>query len=132
MTQTVDLDKISATILLVEDERRLLQAMSARLGKIGARCIACTNVSEAIAKFAVSDVGLVITDLTMPDIDGLGFVGLIRSQSDIPIIVVTGHSDEYGARLSQYRGIYVIHKPFEFETLLMCVRAHLPQTKKPM
>src|SRR5580700_5962993 len=86
----------SANVLVVEDDPQLLAALGARLSEIGCRCTACGNASEALVRFAEDTSDLIITDLTMPGIDGLSVIGMIRSQSEIPIVVVTGHSAEYG------------------------------------
>jgi DNA-binding response OmpR family regulator len=115
----------SAAVLVVDDDPKLLSALSTRLSEIGCRCTACGNASEAMVQFAAGAFDLVITDLTMPGIDGLSIIGMIRSQSDIPILVVTGHSAEYGPLIVGYPNVTVIRKPFESRALIACVRSLL-------
>ena len=109
----------------MDDDRRLLAAMRERLESIGCSCICRDNVSEAMLQFSAGRIDVVITDLTMPEIDGLSVVGLIRSQSDVPIIVISGYSDEYEPLLSRYKSVAMIRKPFDLNSLLICVRAAL-------
>src|SRR5579862_3733867 len=115
----------SAKVLLVDDDPRLLAAMSLRLSEIGCRCTPCNNASEAMVQFAVGTFDLVMTDLTMPVMDGLSIVGMIRSQSEIPILIVTGHSAEYGPLIAGYRNVTLIRKPFEPRDLMALVRSFL-------
>jgi DNA-binding response OmpR family regulator len=118
-------DSRGANILIVDDDRPLLWALSSRLSKIGYRCITCGNASEAMVQFAVRSFDLVITDLTMPGIDGLSVVAMIRSQSAVPILVVTGHSREYGSLLANYENVKLIGKPLDPQTLVDAVRGCL-------
>jgi two-component system response regulator FlrC len=115
----------SANVLVVEDDPQLLAALGARLSEIGCRCTACGNASEALVRFAEDTFDLIITDLTMPGIDGLSVIGMIRSQSEIPIVVVTGHSAEYGPLIKGYRNVTVLRKPLEPRALIACVRSSL-------
>jgi DNA-binding response OmpR family regulator len=121
----------SARVLLVDDDRRLLAALSTRLGQIGCHCTACSNASEAMVQFAAASFDLVITDMTMPGIDGLSIVALLRSQRGIPILVLTGHSHEYGPLIAGYPNVTVVRKPFEWPALMACVRSLLSQELVP-
>jgi two-component system, OmpR family, KDP operon response regulator KdpE len=112
-------------ILIVDDDRRLLAAMRERLERIGCSCICRDNASEAMLQFSADRIDIVVTDMTMPGIDGLSVVGMIRSQSDVPIIVISGHGEEYEPLLSGYERIAIMRKPFDLDSLLTCVLAAL-------
>ena len=112
-------------ILLVDDDARLVWAIDFRLSKIGCRCQTCNTASEAMVKFAAGNFGLVITDLSMPGLDGLSVVAMIRSQSDVPIVVVTGHSAEYGSLIDDYSNVTVLAKPLDMNALIACVESGL-------
>lgn len=116
---------LPAKILIVDDDRRLLAAIKTRFENIGCTCVTCDNAGEAIAHFTMGGIDLVITDLTMPGIDGLGMIGLIRSQSNIPIVVLTGHADDYGPLSCQYDRLILIRKPFAARFLIACVHGEL-------
>jgi DNA-binding response OmpR family regulator len=118
-------------VLVVDDDSKLLTALKTRLSEIGCRCTACGNASEAMVQFAAGTFDLVITDLTMPGIDGLGIIGMIRSQSGIPILVLTGHSTEYAPLLVGYPNVTLMRKPFEPQALMACVRSLLAEKPDP-
>jgi DNA-binding response OmpR family regulator len=115
----------SANVLVVDDDRHLRNVLSTRLAQIGCHCTACENVSEAMLQFESGGFQLVITDMAMPAIDGLGIVGMIRNQSEIPILVLTGHATEYGPLVAEYRHVTLVRKPFAIQALMASVRALL-------
>jgi DNA-binding response OmpR family regulator len=117
----------TARVLLVDDDLQLLGALSLRLAEIGCRCTACGNASEAMIQYAAGSFDLVITDMTMPGIDGLSIIATIRSQSEIPIVVMTGHSAEYGPLLAGYKNVTLLRKPLEPRALIACVRSSLSE-----
>jgi DNA-binding response OmpR family regulator len=121
----------SPNVLLVDDDRHVRDVLNMRLSQIGCRCTSCGSASEAIIKFETGDFGLVITDMAMPLIDGLGMVGMIRNQSEIPILVLTGHSVEYGPLIAGYRNLVVFRKPFAIQALVASVRALLGNVIDP-
>ena len=114
-----------AKVLVVDDDRQLLWALNTRLSAIGCDCVACSNASEAMVKLAVIPFDLVITDMTMPGIDGLAIVAMIRSHSDVPIIVVTGHSAQYGPLIAAYQNVTLFPKPLEPAVFLAYVKSSL-------
>jgi two-component system OmpR family response regulator len=115
----------SANVLVVDDDRHVREVLRMRLSQIGCLCTACGNASEAIVQFETGGFGLVITDMAMPAIDGLGMVSMIRNQSDVPIMVLTGHAVEYGPLIAGYKNVTVFHKPFAIQALVASVRALL-------
>ena len=119
---------LSARVLVVDDDPQLLAAMILRLSEIGCRCTACGNASEAMIQYAAGNFDLVITDISMPGIDGLSVIAMIRSQSEIPILVMTGHSAEYGPFIAGYKNVTLIRKPLEPRALIACVRSFLSET----
>jgi CheY-like chemotaxis protein len=78
-------------------------------------------------QFAVGNIAVVITDLNMRGIDGYSLVEMIRNQSDIPIIVATGYSQELGAWYHRHKDIVVMKKPLDMVALLGQIRLILSQ-----
>jgi two-component system, OmpR family, response regulator len=115
----------SKSILIVEDDRQLLEALSTRLADLGCRCTACANACEALSHFSTAKFDLIITDMTMPGIDGLGVIAMIRNQSEVPILVLTGHAGEYGPLISHYRNVTLVRKPLGPQALLTCVKSSI-------
>jgi DNA-binding response OmpR family regulator len=112
-------------ILLVDDDQRLLDGYTTYLTAMGYHCVARNNVSEAMVQFETGSFDLVITDLTMPDIDGLGVLAMIRSQGDVPILILTGHAFDYGRSFLGFDNVTVVAKPLEPVALMQRVSALL-------
>ena len=82
-----------AKILIVDDERDLVDAYMRLLERAGHRCFGAFDASEAIQLIDAESPDLVITDLSLPDTSGIEVVRHIRSKSkDTPIIVMSGHN----------------------------------------
>jgi len=82
-----------AKILIVDDERDLVDAYMRLLERAGHRCFGAFDASEAIQIIDAESLDLVITDLSLPDTSGIEVVRHIRSKSkDTPVIVMSGHN----------------------------------------
>ncbi len=82
-----------ATILIVDDERDLVDAYMRLLERAGHRCFGAFDASEAIQIIDAESLDLVITDLSLPDTSGIEVVRHLRSKSkDTPVIVMSGHN----------------------------------------
>jgi len=82
-----------AKILIVDDERDLVDAYVRLLERAGHRCIAALDASEAIQLIDAESPDLVITDLSLPDTSGIEIIRHIRAKSQTtPVIVMSGHN----------------------------------------
>ncbi len=82
-----------ATILIVDDERDLVDAYMRLLERAGHRCFGAFDANEAIQLIDAESLDLVITVLSLPDTSGIEVVRHIRSKSkDTPVIVMSGHN----------------------------------------
>lgn len=115
------------TILLVDDNQDLLETLSAMLMAAGYRVVGAVNARDAIDRFAESQVDLVITDILMPDKDGLELISeLHHAANDLPIIAISGGggmvdslrvldvAHKFGAR-------HILEKPFDTRALLTVI-----------
>lgn len=81
------------TILIVDDERDLVDAYMRLLARSGHRCIGAFDANEAIAAIDTGLPDLVLTDLSLPDSSGFEIIRHVRAKSSIiPIIVMSGHN----------------------------------------
>jgi DNA-binding response OmpR family regulator len=83
-----------ATILLVDDETRMLDLLSLYLTPLGYVCIKRTSGSEAISYLESHDADLVLLDVMMPELDGWETCVEIRKHWDIPVIMLTARSEK--------------------------------------
>jgi len=119
----------SETILVVEDDRNILDAIERKLTKEGFKVIKAMNGKEALEKFYAHQPNLVLLDLMLPLVDGKEILKEIRSQYDTPIIVVTAREEEVDRILGLELGADdYITKPFSLPELVARVRAVLRRT----
>tara|TARA_B100000575_G_C23141710_1_gene664575 strand:- start:2456 stop:3133 length:678 start_codon:yes stop_codon:yes gene_type:complete len=85
------------TILVVDDERDILDLLEYNLKKVGFNVFKAENGEEGISKAKENRPDLILLDIMMPKMDGLEAVEIMRTDSDLkktPIIFLTAKSDE--------------------------------------
>jgi two-component system NtrC family response regulator len=114
------------TILIVDDERYVLDSITEMLSSEGFDCIAASSLDEALAKLTTHTLHAMVTDLRMPDGDGLALLAAARKLGvTIPMIVMTGVGTLREAVEAMKLGAYdFVQKPVDPEQLvLLCRRA---------
>jgi DNA-binding response OmpR family regulator len=91
-TEPSDWRKALSSILVIEDEKGILGFIEAVLSRQGHCVKTATDGKEGIRKFDVEDFDMVITDVVMPEVSGLGVLQHIRDSSRhrVPIIGMSG------------------------------------------
>jgi CheY-like chemotaxis protein len=113
-----------ATILLVEDEELLRAGVQEMLEIQGYKVITAPDGQQALACLAAEAIDLIITDLVMPQMNGIDFVQQLRTQHpDVPVIVVSGSTrnimQRYGIDTIQVPGANAsLPKPFKGTDLM--------------
>lgn len=121
----------SFTILIVENEASNRLLVERVLSTRGYRCLSASNGREALAILDHEPVDLILTDLSMPILDGYRTTQLIRARphlTHVPIVAVTAFalSDE-GEAARQVGCTEYLTKPFKPRQLLEVVERLLPQ-----
>jgi len=111
----------------VDDDRPFLRALEHSLRSTGLTVVAHTGPRDFLQRFDADQPGCVITDLRMPDMDGLALQTALRERrTNIPIIFMTGHGDTSTAVTALKNGaIDFLEKPFSEKQLLDCVEVAL-------
>jgi CheY-like chemotaxis protein len=115
------------SILVVEDDPIMQQMVVSYLEQHDMRAVAASKPQEMSLRFAESDPNLIILDLRLGQEDGFDLLREIRSRSDVPVIITTGHRhDEIDRVVGLELGAddYVT-KPFSLRELLARIRAVL-------
>jgi len=114
-------------ILVVDDEEAIREVVSTLLEVQGYRCSVAPNGRAALELFGKNGFGLVLSDIVMPEMDGLKLLAQLRSQDpDVPVIMVTAMHDISIALEAIRAGAYdYILKPFEKDQLHLSVRRAL-------
>lgn len=119
------------TILLVEDEPDLREAIGNQLRNKGYTVLFASNGNEGLGIFKdqLTSIHMVITDVIMPQMGGRNFVQEIRKiDLKIPILFISGYSESYIEREAPHlKDYYFLEKPFDTETLLKKIRSLLPK-----
>jgi two-component system, OmpR family, response regulator RegX3 len=117
-------------ILIVEDEASLADSVRYNLEREGYVVTVAEDGRAALERFRAESPALVILDLMLPEVSGLDLCRTIRSESDVPIIMVTAKDSEADkvAGLELGADDYVT-KPFSVRELLSRVRALLRRTR---
>jgi two-component system, OmpR family, response regulator len=114
-------------VLVVEDDRTMRHLVVNYLKEHNIRVASASGREEMIRAFAGDEPDLVILDLRLGQEDGLDLLREIRSRSDVPVIITTGHRrDEIDRVVGLELGAddYII-KPFGLRELLARIRAVL-------
>ena len=124
-----------ATILVVENEVSNRLLIERVLSTRGYRCLSATNGREALAVLDREPVDLILTDLSMPVLDGYQTTQLIRARpglEQVPIVAVTAFalSDE-GEAARQIGCTEYLTKPFKPRQLLEVVERLLHKEPAP-
>ena len=79
------------TVLVVDDQLQARKLLGAELEEAGFAVVEAADGEEGWRSFCERRPDVVITDMVMPRSDGLELLKRIRSQSDVPVIVFSGH-----------------------------------------
>jgi len=114
-------------VLVVDDEEAIREVVSTLLEAQGYRCTPCSNGRIALETFGKDTFDLVLSDIVMPEMDGLKLLAQLRSLDlDVPVIMVTAMHDISIALEAIRAGAYdYILKPFEKDQLHLSVRRAL-------
>ena len=113
-------------ILVVDDERLLVKGIKFNLENDGYEVLTAYDGEEAVALAQEQQADLIILDLMMPKLDGLGACARIREFSDVPIIMLTAKADDMDKLMGFEQGADdYLTKPFNILELKARVRALL-------
>jgi len=114
-------DTPSHTVLLVDDEKMVLEVGEAILQRLGHTVITAMSGEEALEKYTQQRgvIGCVVLDLTMPGMDGKKIFEKLRELNpDLPIIIASGLTvDQILSQFGHIQPTSVIQKPYQIASL---------------
>jgi len=115
-------------ILLVDDDEMVRKSAGAFLHKMGHHVVFASNGREGLERVEQGKPDIVISDIMMPDLDGLDFLRTLKERgSDVEVILVTGHGDLETAVEALRQGAFdFFTKPVRLDEL----RAALERTRR--
>src|SRR6188768_2592142 len=116
-----------AKILVVDDEASARSGLSKLLAQEGYTVDTAADGLLALESIAENSPALIITDLKMPNLDGMGLLAKLREQNlDIPVIVTTAFGEASVAVQAMRAGAEdYLTKPIDFDALLLAVERTL-------
>ncbi|WP_316569547.1 response regulator transcription factor [Neobacillus sp. YIM B06451] len=120
-----------AKILIVDDERMIIEVLEAYLEREGYSITKADNGVDALKKARSENPDMIILDLMLPDISGEEVCRLVRKESEVPILMLTAKSGED----DKINGIVMgaddyVTKPFSPREVVVRVQAILRRAKK--
>src|SRR5215813_9423407 len=117
---------MAATVLLVEDERKLRDLVRSYLERAGFTVLSTGSGAEAISLAAAASPDLVVLDLGLPDVPGESVASELRAAGQVPILMLTARATQEDriAGLELGPDDYVT-KPFSPRELVLRVQAIL-------
>ena len=118
------------TILVVDDERHIVDLVRLYLEKEGYAVVTAADGEEALQRHARHEPDLVILDLMLPKLDGFEVCREIRRRGDTPVLMLTARDDDVDAIVGLELGAddYVT-KPFNPRALVASVRRRIALTR---
>jgi len=125
------MDKSTATVLVVDDDRSALDILTRLLEKEGFTPVPANSGRRALELLATQTVDVILLDVMMPEMDGFQVCGELRAQEstrDIPVILVTAKDDMETRLTGMKLGVSeFLAKPINKHDLFARVRAQLHQ-----
>lgn len=121
-------DILESMLLLVEDEAIVRHSFAQLLRTQGHEVIEAANGTEALALLNHWRVNLVITDLSLPNLNGLNLISLIRARwPRMPIILISGYLSQDAGNIILDGVADFLQKPIRPSALVATVRRLLPR-----
>jgi two-component system, OmpR family, KDP operon response regulator KdpE len=119
------------TLLVIEDDHSLRTALERGLGERGHVVHTTATGMSGLQQVLARRPDIVLLDLGLPDVDGVTLIGMIRSASPVPIIVITAADDDPTMITSLDAGAddYVV-KPFTLDHVAARIRAVVRRTRR--
>ena len=123
-------------VLIIDDEPDLCELLEMTLSRMGLDCESCGSVAEARARIDASRHHLCLSDLRLPDGDGIEVVAYIQQRRpEVPVAVITAHGNVDAAVGALKAGAFdFVSKPVELAVLRRIVSTALklsPTTERP-
>ena len=102
-------------ILIVDDEEGIRKVLRISLADRGYHVLTAENATEALRLFSRDQPGIVLTDIKMPGMDGIGLLRRLKQTNpDTEVVVITGHGDmDLAIKSVKYEATDFITKPID-------------------
>jgi len=112
-------------LLIIDDNKEILKALTDFLSKKKYDVVSASDGLDGLKLIETEQQGfdLVITDLVMPNISGVGLISIIKKKfPDLPVIAITGWGEHPEALATEAQANRVLEKPFDLSELDTVIR----------
>ncbi len=122
---------MSTKVLVVDDKQMMRDSVGSTLQRAGYAVVAAGDGAAALKLADKHDPAVVVTDLKMPNMDGLELLAaLLKTKPDTPVILMTAYGGVNDAVSAMKRGAFdFVQKPFEGDQLVNVVRRAVEQRR---
>ncbi len=123
---------MSGRVLVADDDEELLQNVSSVLASAGMVVVQARDGGEALSEVAEGGLDLIVTDVSMPGLDGVQLSAMARVAGEqVPILIMTASREPWiAAAVERLQRSALLQKPFSPEELLEKVRALVDRTER--
>lgn len=119
------------SILVVDDEPLIREILQRQLKKEGFVVASCENGKEALASFKESEPSIILSDIRMPNGDGMFLLDeIMKIKTDFPFLLMTGFTDVPSYDVYHKGASALIKKPFDLDAIVEKVKANLVPNKQ--
>lgn len=111
----------SAVILVVDNDPSVRNYLAHVIQGAGYECVTAATGAQALAEWQDRNFDLVVTDLNMPNGDGIALPKALQRSEAVPIVFITGFAGDHKKGNAQVKGAAVLEKPFDADDLLQLI-----------
>jgi len=114
-------------VLLVDDDPAVLRSLTQALGHLGVEPESAASAEEALARIAEYPPDLVLSDIRMPGLDGVGLLALVRERApSVDVVLMTAYDDMTTVVRSMREGAFdFLVKPIDPGELEALTQLHI-------
>src|SRR5512144_2530444 len=123
--------RVKHRVVIVDDEPRMATVVAMALARDGYECEPCASASAALEAIDARGADVVVTDLKMPDMDGIELLRRLRAtRPTLPVILLTAHGSVPTAVAAMREGAFdYVTKPFDNDELRALVGRAIELTR---
>jgi DNA-binding response OmpR family regulator len=111
-------ERAKPQVLIVEDEVGLLEILELNFRSAGYRVLTAPDGITGWQLFDQKRPDFLVLDLNLPHISGFRLLELVRSESDVPILIITAYDFAEAEEVARYRPDAFVKKPFDVVDLI--------------
>jgi DNA-binding response OmpR family regulator len=116
-------------VLVVEDEDGLREILEVNFSSAGFEVFSAADGVDGWQQFDFHRPDLLVLDLNLPKVSGFRLLELVRSESDVPVLILTAYDFAEAEEVARYRPNAFLKKPFDASELVGVATRLLGRTR---